>query len=114
LGLPDLVPNVNLFSKVMAEDDGALAFDVGHARAGAYVELRAELNVLLVASTCPHPLDPSPRYAPKPVEVLITRGDPPAEGDLCRRSRPENARGFENSERWFSRGGGLARMEQRS
>jgi hypothetical protein len=114
LGLQDLVPNANLFSKVVASADGTLAFDSKHARAGAYVELRAELNTLLVLSTCQHPLDPNPEYAPKPVELVITRGDPPAADDLCRRSRPENARGFENTERWFGRGGALARMEKRS
>lgn len=117
LGLQDLVPNVNLFSKVVAlpaDEGGALRFDAGHAKAGAYVELRAELNTLLVLSTCQHPLDPSSRYAPKPVEVVITRGAPPGPDDLCRRSRPENARGFENVERWFGQGGVSDRAGGRS
>jgi urea carboxylase-associated protein 2 len=113
LGLRDLVPNVNLFSKVVADADGALRFDASHAKPGAYVELRAELNSLLVLCTCQHPLDPGSQYAPRPVEVAITRGEPPGDDDLCRRSRPENARGFENVERWFGQGG-VERRERES
>jgi len=97
----DLVPNLNFFSKVAADVDGRLAFQDGHSRAGAFVDLRAEMNVLVVLSTCPHPLDPSPRYAPKPVKLVLWRSDPPAADDVCRTSRPENARGFENTERYF-------------
>jgi uncharacterized protein len=97
----DLVPNLNFFSKVAADVDGRLAFREGHSRAGAFVDLRAEMNVLVVLSTCPHPLDPAPRYTPKPVKLVLWRSDPPAADDVCRTSRPENARGFENTERYF-------------
>jgi len=97
----DLVPNLNFFSKVAADVDGRLAFQEGHSPAGAFVDLRAEMNILVVLSTCPHPLDPAPRYAPKPVKLVLWRSDPPAADDVCRTSRPENARGFENTERYF-------------
>lgn len=100
LGMRDLVPNVNLFSKVVADADGTLSFVTAHAKPGALVELRAELPVLVVMTTCQHPLDPSPRYAPKPVRALVYRGDAPGPDDACRRSRPEAARGLENSERY--------------
>jgi urea carboxylase-associated protein 2 len=101
MGMRDLVPNVNLFSKVVADAQGVLSFVPSHARAGAMVELRAELNVLAVMTTCQHPLDPSPTYAPKPVQVEVYRGDPPGPDDLCRRSRPEAARGLLNSALYF-------------
>ena len=101
LGARDLVPNVNLFSKVAADDDGTLRYVVGHSKPGASVELRAEMNVLCVLSTCQHPLDPSTVYAPKPVKLQVYRGDPPGPDDVCRTSRPENARGFINTERLF-------------
>jgi uncharacterized protein YcgI (DUF1989 family) len=61
---------------------------------GASVELRAEMDVLVVLSNTPHPLDPSPRYAPKPVSLEILRGPLAAADDPCRRSCPENERGF--------------------
>jgi len=102
LGPRDLVPNLNLFSKVVAEADGKLRFQTGHSRAGAFIDLRAEMNVLAVLNTCPHPLDPAREYPRKRVKLIVWRSDPPEASDLCRASRPENARGFENTERYFA------------
>jgi urea carboxylase-associated protein 2 len=101
LGLRDLVPNLNLFSKVAVDEAGRLHYVTGHSRPGAAIDLRAEMNVLAVLTTCQHPLDPSSDYAPKPVKLEVYRADPPAADDLCRRSRPENERGFANTERLF-------------
>jgi len=101
LGPRDLSPNVNFFSKVTAGADGAMAYQAGHSGPGAFVELRAEMNVLLLLNSCPHPLDPNPRYAPKPVRLALRRVPPPAADDACRVSRPENGRGFTLTERYF-------------
>ncbi|HWP07787.1 MAG TPA: urea amidolyase associated protein UAAP1 [Polyangiaceae bacterium] len=97
----DLHANVNFFVKVAADADGNLRW-VPRTSPGAFVELRAELNVLLVLSNTPHPLDPSPEYAPKPVRVDIRRGTAPAPSDPCRTSCPENERGFTLTERYFA------------
>ncbi len=101
LGRRDLAPNVNFFSKVVADEDGRLSFVPGHSKPGAYVELRAEMNVLVVMTALQHPLDPSTTYAPCPVELVVSRGRPPGQDDECRRARPEAARAFENTERFF-------------
>jgi urea carboxylase-associated protein 2 len=101
LGLRDLPPNINFFSKVVAGADGALRFVPGNSHPGDFVELRAEMNVLVVIDTCQHPLDPDPRYNPKSITVSIRRVQPPAPDDACRISRPENTRGFINTERYF-------------
>jgi uncharacterized protein len=101
LGSRDLMPNLNLFTKVVTDGDGKLSYVANHSQAGAYVDLRAEMNVLVVLSTCAHPMDPSPSYAPKKVRVTVSPTPPPAMDDLCRNSRPENARGFSNTERMF-------------
>src|SRR5262249_54550612 len=101
LGARDLMPNLNLFTKVAPDAEGNLGYVTGSSRAGAFVDLRAEMNVLVVMSSCAHPLDPSPSYAPKPVKLCIYRSDPPAVDDACRLSRAENARGFVNTERMF-------------
>ena len=101
LGLRDLVPNLNLFSKVAADARGQLGFVAGHSQPGARIELRAEMNVLVVLATCQHPLDPNPRYAPRPVKLEILPAAAPGPDDPCRRSRPENERGFANTERMF-------------
>ncbi len=101
LGARDIVPNLNFFTKVAPDEVGNLGYVRGHSQAGAFVDLRAEMNVLVVLSTCPHPLDPSTSYAPKPVGLCIYENDPPAADDPCRVSRVENGRGFYNTERMF-------------
>jgi urea carboxylase-associated protein 2 len=101
LGARDLVPNVNFFSRVSVGGDGAMEFVPGHSKAGSYVDLRAEMNVLVILNTCQHPLDPNPKYAPKPVHLAIRRVSPPGPLDACRVSRPENGRGFTLTERYF-------------
>jgi uncharacterized protein len=97
----DLVPNVNLFSKVTADNEGKLHYVPGASVAGSHVDLRAEMNVLVVLNTCPHPFDPAPRYAPRPVKLAVRTSPPPGPDDVCRTSRPENGWGFQNTERYF-------------
>jgi len=102
LGKRDVTANINFFSKVTADDDGKLTFHRDHAKAGDCIDLRFEMNALVVLSTCVHPLDSNSVYDPKAVQLTAWRsGVAPAE-DLCRNSRPENQRGFENTERYFA------------
>ncbi len=101
LSLRDLGAPINFFSKVVVDDLGNLGFVSGHSKPGASVELRAEMNVLVILNTCPHPLDPAPAYVPRPVTVTVQRVPPPAADDLCRVSCPENGRGFILTERYF-------------
>jgi urea carboxylase-associated protein 2 len=102
LGERDLVPNVNLFSKVVADEAGRLSFVPGHAPAGSRVELRLEMNTLVVLNTCQHPLDPDPAYHPRPVRLEVRPTPPPPADDPCRTSRPENARAFVNTEAYIA------------
>lgn len=102
LGPRDLVPNLNLFSKVVADEAGKLSFVPGHAPAGASIDLRFELNTLVVLTTCQHPLDPDPQYRPRSVRLDVYRGQPPAADDPSLQVRPENARAFTNNENYFA------------
>ena len=102
LGKRDLVPNLNLFSKVVADDAGKLSFIPGHSKAGGFIELRFEMNTLVVLNTCQHPLDPDPVYRPRPVKLEVFATPPPAQDDACRNSRPENARAFINTENYYA------------
>jgi urea carboxylase-associated protein 2 len=97
----DLPAPVNFFSRVVVNEIGAMAFVPGHSQAGDAVELRAEMNVLVILNTCQHPLDSNPRYEPKPVALSVRRVPPPGPDDPCRTSRPENGRGFALTERYF-------------
>ncbi|MCC5850290.1 MAG: urea carboxylase-associated family protein [Verrucomicrobia bacterium] len=101
LGLQDLVMNVNFFGKVTVDGKGALQYCPDHSRPGACVELRAEMNTLVILNTCPHPLHPGGDYAPPPLELAVYSSPTPGPDDICRLSRPENTRGFEITERYF-------------
>lgn len=98
LGLRDLVPTVNLFSKVAVDADGRFLFAANHSKQGDYVELRFEMETLVALSTAPHPLDPSPVYAPKKVGVVAWDSGIAGADDQCRLSSPENRRGYDNTE----------------
>ncbi|WP_047197876.1 urea amidolyase associated protein UAAP1 [Caldimonas brevitalea] len=102
LGKRDLVANVNFFSKAVCDETGGLRFVEGHSRAGDAVELRFEMNTLVVLSTAPHPLDPKPRYAPAGVRLSAWRGDPVTADDACRTRCPQNGRAFANTERFYA------------
>jgi urea carboxylase-associated protein 2 len=101
LGKRDLVANVNFFGRVDVNADGKMHFHPANSKAGSYVDLRAEMNVLVVLNTCQHPLDPNPKYAPKPVRLSIRQTAPPGKNDFCRNFRKENQRSFILTERLF-------------
>jgi len=97
----DLMMNINFFSKVEVRDDGSMHFIPNHAKAGSAVELRAEMNTLVILNTCQHPMDPDPIYAPRRVKLTLKKVATPGPDDPCRTFRPENARGFTLTERYF-------------
>jgi len=97
----DLVPNVNFFSKVEVHEDGSMHFVPSHSGKGTFIDLRAELNTLIVLNSCPHPMDPAPGYSPKPILLTVRQALPAGPEDICRLSRPENERGFILTERYF-------------
>ena len=98
----DLVANVNLFSRVTTDDTGAMTFVADNSPAGSTVDLRAELNCLVVLTSAPHPLAPYTTYPDGEVDVSVHWSGPAAADDSCRLSRPENERGFANTEAWFA------------
>jgi hypothetical protein len=101
LGARDLQAIVNFFSKVTVAADGSMHYHAGHSIPGSYVELRAEMNVLVVLNTCQHPLEPGTTYAPKPVEVTVKRVPQPSADDPCFLSSSEAMRAHTLTERYF-------------
>ncbi len=94
----DLIAPVNLFSKVSVDAQGRFQFAAQHAKAGDFVELRFDMDVIFAISTAPHALDPNPVYAPKKVGLLAWRCGAAPANDACRAFRPENARALHNSD----------------
>jgi urea carboxylase-associated protein 2 len=99
LGKRELVPNVNFFVKVTADERGELRW-CPTARAGQFVELRAEMDVLVVLSNTPHPLDPSEFYRPKPLDLGLYQARTVEPDDVCRTHCDENTRAFELTEKY--------------
>lgn len=102
LGKRDLVPNLNLFSKVVADEAGRLSFVPDHSPAGSHVALRFELDTLVVLNTCQHPLDPDPAYRPRSVRLEVFRTPPPTFEDPSFTVRPENRRALENNQTYHA------------
>ena len=101
LGLRDIVANVNFFTKVSVDDDGKLHFAENHCPEGAVVELRTDMDILLVLANCPHPLDPSSEYPRKRVRIDIEPSEPAGPDDFCRNFRPECDRALALTQRLF-------------
>lgn len=94
----DLIAPVNVFSKVSVDAEGQFHFAEQHAKAGDYIDLRLDMDVILAYSTAPHPLDPAKAYAPKKVGLALWRSGPAPADDVCRAFRPECARALHNSD----------------
>lgn len=101
LGRRDVHANLNWFSKVTANAAGDLHFEREGRQEGQFIDLRFEMNVLLVLSTAPHPLDPASTYAPGPIAMTAWRSGTAGADDVVRHSCEENRRGYINTERSF-------------
>lgn len=98
----DLVANINFFSKVVVDEAGALQLAAGHSRTGQYVDLRFEMDTIVVLHAGPHPLATATKYAPPAIRLQARRGSPVAIDDTCRTRCQENSRGYINTERMYS------------
>jgi hypothetical protein len=105
LGKKDMAANVNFFSAVGVDDDGNLQFLKNNSKAGDAVELRFEMDTLVLMHTCPHPLNPATDYPRKPVTYQIIQGAAVSDDDACLNARAENRRGFRNNDIYHLGGG---------
>ena len=101
----DMAANVNWFSRVFTDDSGSLNFDSSNSHAGAHVDLRFEMNTLVIFHTCPHPLNDATDYPKKALTYQIRKSGPVKDDDFCMNSRPENQRGFQNNAIYHLQGG---------
>ncbi|MDF2119563.1 urea carboxylase-associated family protein [Roseiarcaceae bacterium H3SJ34-1] len=99
----DVMPCISFFAPVSVDAAGRFAWDAGRCSAGDFIDLRAEMDVLVALSNCPHPLDPATVYAPQPVDVICYAPEPAGADDLCRTASAEAIRAFENNARLSNR-----------
>jgi uncharacterized protein len=74
MGKRDLAANINFFMNVPVTPEGGLSFEDGVSAPGRYVEMRAEMDVLVLISNCPQLNNPCNAYNPTPVRLLIWDG----------------------------------------
>ncbi|HVJ96839.1 MAG TPA: urea amidolyase associated protein UAAP1 [Acidimicrobiia bacterium] len=96
----DLVMSFNPFARVRVEPEGELTWVPGTAAAGAAIELRAEMRVLVAVSATPHVLNPATDYAAGPLRLEVLPAVAPADDDPCRTFSDEARRGFDNTDYW--------------
>jgi urea carboxylase-associated protein 1 len=67
----DLAHNINFFMNVPITPEGGLTFADGVSGPGRYVEMRAEMDVIVLISNCPQLNNPCNAYNPTPIEVMV-------------------------------------------
>lgn len=103
LGRRDLPAVLTLFAPVRVDEAGRPGWRGALLSGRDWVELRAEMDLLLALSNTRHPLDPATGPEPSAsLTLLAARPVPP--DDLCRTASAEAIRAFENNER---KAGGL-------
>lgn len=98
MGKRDIVQCLNLFRKVDVVEGNTLVLSEKRPSKGDYIELRAEMNILLVLSNTPHVMEKG-EYNPSDIEVSIFERSHSDE-TLC--FSEEAKRGFENNARYFA------------
>jgi urea carboxylase-associated protein 1 len=70
----DIVSNVNFFMNVPVGEDGTLGIVDGISAPGLYVDVRAEIDVLVLISNCPQINNPCNGFNPTPVRAQVWDG----------------------------------------
>ncbi|NOW47433.1 hypothetical protein FHW96_003613 [Novosphingobium sp. SG751A] len=71
-GKRDIVSNINFFMNVPVEADGSLGIVDGISAPGLTVDLRAEMDVIVVVSNCPQINNPCNAFNPTPVRMIVS------------------------------------------
>ncbi|MET0249750.1 MAG: urea amidolyase associated protein UAAP2 [Sphingobium sp.] len=70
-GKRDIVSNINFFMNVPVEEDGSLGIVDGISAPGLTVDLKAEMDVVVVVSNCPQINNPCNGFNPTPVRMIV-------------------------------------------
>jgi urea carboxylase-associated protein 1 len=73
MGKRDMTSNINWFMNVPVDADGTLGIVDGISAPGLSVDLRAEMDVLVVISNCPQINNPCNGFDPTPIRLVVTR-----------------------------------------
>jgi len=95
----DLPALLTFFAPVRVDETGNFFWNAALLNGDDWVELRAEMDLIVALSNTRHPLDPT--TDPEVPSVTVTRMNARdiAQDDLCRTATAEAIRGFENNAR---------------
>jgi hypothetical protein len=102
LDVRDIPPCVTFFAPVVLDEEGRFRWQEGRKRPGDFADLRAEMNLIVVASNCPHPLNPARPGAAGPVTLIKHQAGPATADDPSRTASPEAMRAFAFTDRLFA------------
>jgi urea carboxylase-associated protein 2 len=103
LSAADIPPTVSFFKGVRVDPDGSLTF-IGSAGPERYVDLLAELDLIVVIANTAHPLDPRPAFTCGKLEIRAWQSSPTGPGDPLWSRTPEGERAFLNTEGFLEAG----------
>ncbi len=108
MGRRDIMPCLNLFSDVRIDDKGNLVYSEDSITAGSFIELRAEMDVLVILSNTVHVLSTNSSYDVKPLSLSVYTGESVASDDPCVIDSQRSERAFVNTRNYmkqFTQGG---------
>ncbi len=97
LGKRDIAPCITFFAGVETDASGNFRWSATQPSRGSFVDLRAEMDILIAISNTPHPLAPS-RVAAGSIDATVWAAPDFATNDRCRTSTVEARRAFQNTD----------------
>ena len=94
----DVGPCVSFFAPVTTDEKGSLVWHGGAVKPGDFIDLRAEMDLIVALSNCPHPLAPSRTWTASPMRVMIWKSPVQESDDFCRHASEEAERAFDNTD----------------
>jgi len=101
MGRRDIMPCLNLFADARIGEAGELIYREGSVPAGSFIELRAEMDVLVILSNTMHVLSEAAEYDVKPVALTVYQGDEVASDDPCVIDSERSERAFVNTRNYM-------------
>jgi urea carboxylase-associated protein 2 len=96
----DVGPCISFFAPIVTDAAGKFSWADDAVKPGAYVDLRAEMDLIVALSNCPHFL--SPRRDAAPVRFQIWNSPPAATDDRNRTASEEAVRAFQNTDSYLA------------
>jgi uncharacterized protein len=97
----DVPACLTLFAPTVVRADGAIGWEPSRRHPGQFVDLRAEMDLWVVLSNCPHPLDLVAPASLGPVRAIRFAAPAAKADDVCRNAGIEARRAFAATDRYL-------------